>query len=75
MIFFPRVGFHRHGLVDGVCDLLGVPRVDYNTSVQTLGGTGELGQDHHAPSILLTGDVLVRDLENIGKRPVGSEIE
>jgi hypothetical protein len=75
MVFFPRLRFHRHSFVDGVCDLLRVPRVDYDTSVQTLGGTGELRQDHHALSILLASDVLVRDLRNSGKSPIGRRTE
>lgn len=68
MVFFPRVGLHRHSFVNGIRDLLRVPRVHHDTPVQTLRGTSELGQDHHALSILLTSDVLVRDLTKV-QRP------
>ena len=63
MIFSPRFWVDRHSLVDGVCDLLGVPRIDDNASVQTLGSTGKLGKDHHPLSVLLTSDIFVRDLK------------
>lgn len=49
--------------MDGVCDLLRVPRVNDDTSVQTLGSTGELGKDHHPLSLLLASNVFVRNLK------------
>lgn len=67
VVFLLRVGIHRHGLVDRLCDLLGVPRVDHDASVQTLSCASKLGQDHHALTILLTSDILVRDLTDLGK--------
>ena len=62
MVLFPGLGVHDHSLMDGIRDLLRVPRVDHDTSVQTLGGTGELRQDHHSLSLLLASNILVGDL-------------
>lgn len=54
----------RHGdsLIYSVCNLLTVPRVYYDTSVQALGGTSELRDDHDTLSRLLCSDEFVRDL-------------
>lgn len=50
---------HCDGVVDRVGQLLGIPGVDDQTAVQTLGGTGELGQNHDAVALLLCGNILV----------------
>ena len=50
---------HRYRLVDSIGHLLRVPRVDDDTSIQALGGTGEFGDDHHALALLLRRDELI----------------
>ena len=62
MVLGARLRVHRDRLEDRVGDLLRVPGVDDNTTVQALGRTSEFGQDHDALSLLLAGDVLVRHL-------------
>lgn len=62
MVLLPRVSIHSDRLVDRIGDLLTVPGVDDETSVQTLSCTCKLGDDHHTLPSLLTCDVLVGHL-------------
>jgi hypothetical protein len=53
---------HRDRLVDRICDLLAIPRVDDDRAVQRLRGAGKLREDHHTLALLLASHILVRDL-------------
>ena len=55
------VGAHGNRVVDRVGKLLRVPRVDDQTSVQTLSCASELGQNHDAMILALRGNILIRD--------------
>ena len=59
VVFCPRLGVHRHRLMDGICDFLRVPWIDDDTSVQTLRCTSELGEDQNTLAFLLTSNVFV----------------
>lgn len=50
---------HGHGFLVGACQFFGVPGVHNNTTVQTLGCSGEFRKHQHSMALLLGGDVLV----------------
>jgi hypothetical protein len=56
----PLLVAHGDCIVNGISQFLGIPWVDDQTSVQALGSTSKLGQDHDTVSLLLCCDVLVR---------------
>src|SRR5690606_12309788 len=52
---------HSERLMDGLSHIANVPWVDYYRAVERLCSTCKLGQDHNTMTLLLGGDVLVRD--------------
>lgn len=61
MICLSQIRRKCYSLVYGVCQLLCVPWVDNDTSVQTLSCAGEFRKNHNSMSFLLSRDVLVRN--------------
>ena len=56
-----RTLFISHGdsIIQGASQLLGVPRIEDETAIETLGRASELGQHHDAMALALRCDVLV----------------
>lgn len=52
---------HGDGVVDGIGQFFRVPGVDDYAAVETLGCTSEFGQDHGTVTLLLSGNIFVRD--------------
>lgn len=63
MVLRTNIIRHRHRLMDGIRDLLAIPWVHNDRTVQTLSGTSKLGDDQRALAFLLTRDVLIRNLQ------------
>lgn len=75
VVLLARHGSHRDCGVNGIRRLGRVPGVDDEGAVEGVSGAGELGEDEDSMSLLLAGDVLVRDLKSsasVGRLAWGS---
>ncbi|SRR6266702_3286918 len=62
VVLCTRLCGHRDRLVDRICDLLAVPRVNDDRAIKGLRGAGKFREDHHTLAVLLARNILVRDL-------------
>lgn len=62
MVVRPSLVFLRHGFVNGVRNLLAVPRIYDDTAVQTLSSAGKLGNNESTLPFLLACNVFVGHL-------------